>query len=524
MTLHKRKCDTPGHTENIISIYSPEEKLNVCDLKYWWSDEWDPMSYGSEYDFSMSFFEQWRNLRNRFPLQALSNSKASNSDYCNVAEESRDSYMCSGSWKIERAFYGNRISEIKDSCDLYVVHRSELCYEDVMCTDSYKLFYSMNCKSCVDSYFLYDCHGCTNCFGCSNLRNKSYCMWNKQLSKEEYAKQLSQIDLQSFSKIRELKEKFKELYFSSIHKFANQIKVIDSTGDNLEGVKNCKDCFDSSGQIEDCKNSHWSAMRVKDAYDCGPGLGAAETMYEMFDAGAGGGHNFFGSVVYYSTNATYSFNCYSCSNIFGCIGLRNKNYCILNRQYSKEEYEALIPKIIEQMKSVPYIDSLGRIYSYGEFFPSEISPFAYNETVAQDYFPLTKEKAKAMGYKWREKEANDYKITLEAKNIPDRISDVSDSIIKEIIGCLHEGVCADRCAKAFRITQEELNMYRRFGVPLPHVCFSCRHDERLRKRNPMKLWHRKCMHEGCLNEFETSFSPERQEIIYCESCYQKEVL
>ena len=26
---------------------------------------------------------------------------------------------------------------------------------------------------------------------------------------------------------------------------------------------------------------------------------------------------------------------------------------------------------------------------WGEFFPSSLSPFGYNETVAQEYFPLT---------------------------------------------------------------------------------------------------------------------------------------
>ena len=28
---------------------------------------------------------------------------------------------------------------------------------------------------------------------------------------------------------------------------------------------------------------------------------------------------------------------------------------------------------------------------WGEFFPSSLSPFGYNETVAQEYFPMTRE-------------------------------------------------------------------------------------------------------------------------------------
>ena len=532
MTLFKRKCNAPGHDETLISIFHSETKINAVDIKYWWGDEWDPFDYGAEYDFSKPFFQQWIELYNKIPIPALSNSKATNSDYCNVAEESRDCYMCSGSWKIERTLYSNRIMEVKDSSDLYVAYNSELCYENITCVESYHLLYSFNCKSCVNSYFLYDCIGCTDCFGCSNLRSKSYCMWNEQLSKEEDSRRLAELDLDSHATIQELKKKFDALSLSAIHRFANQIKVVNSTGDNIEGVKNAKVCFDASGQIEDCKFVHWAKLNLKDAYDSGPGVGMAELAYEIFDTGIGNFRNLFTSVVYSCSNIEYAFNCHGSSDIFGCVGIRGKKYCILNRPYEKEEYEALLPKIKEHMQTMPYIDKQGRKYGYGEFFPSELSPFAYNETVAQDYFPLTKDEALKLGFVWREKELNEYQITLPAINIPDRLKDVSDSITKEIIGCLHEGKCEDRCKKAFRITPDELGLYKRLGVPLPRLCFGCRHDARLRKRNPMHLWNRACMcdkaghgHEGkCATTFETAYAPERKEIIYCESCYQKEVM
>ena len=168
-----------------------------------------------------------KDLRDHIPLQALSNIKATNSDYCNVAEGSKDSYMCSGCWMIERTLYSNRISETKDSSDLYIVHRSELCYEDVICSDSYRLLYSLNCKNCVDSYFLYDCVGCTNCFGCTNLRSKSYCMWNEQLSREEYMKKLSEYDFKSYKIISELRGKFEEMRLKALHRFSVKIKTIN---------------------------------------------------------------------------------------------------------------------------------------------------------------------------------------------------------------------------------------------------------------------------------------------------------
>jgi len=45
----------------------------------------------------------------------------------------------------------------------------------------------------------------------------------------------------------------------------------------------------------------------------------------------------------------------------------------------------------------------------------------------------------------------------------------------------------------------------------------------LKFRNPLRLWTRQCMREGCPNTFETSYAPDRPEIVYCEQCYLKEV-
>lgn len=531
MSLYKRECSYPGHSETMITVFHPDEKLVVYDLKKWWSDEWDPMSFGRDYDFSKPFFEQWKDLRNNFPLQTLSNSNAVNSDYCNVADDSKDCYLASASEACEKVMYSNRVFHTKDSSDLFVAHRCELSYDNVIVFDCYKTCYSLHCKNCVDSYFLYDCVGCTDCFGCSNLRNKSYCMWNEQLTREEYFLRMSELDLTSCSNVEKLKKNFKEMYLKSIHRFSNQIKCDNSTGDNIEGTKNCKACFDLTGNAEDSKNVHWGALNIKDSYDAGPGVGAVELAYEVFDTGLGNFRNIATSVVYHSNDIEYSFNCYSSSNLFGCIGLRSKKYCIFNKQYSKDEYEKLLEKIKKHMIDMPYIDSKGNVYKYGEFFPSELSPFCYNETQAQDYFPLTKEDALIKGYKWRDRKNVEYNITLKAEELPDNLRDINESILQEVIECLHNNKCQDRCTGAFKITQEELSLYRRIKVPLPRLCFGCRHDERLRARNPMKLWHRSCMcekgnhaHQGkCDVEFETSYAPDRPEIVYCEKCYQQEV-
>ncbi len=556
--LYKRK-DAFGN--DIISIYSPEKKLTVYDQKYWWSDKWNPLDYGCDYDFSQPFFRQFRMLRDKFPLIALSNTNAINSEYCNVAMDSKDCYLISASGFIENTMYSNRILYVKDSMDLYTVIESQLCYDDLFCEKAYRLFFSNDCGNCTDSFFLYDCKNCSNCFGCVNLRNKSYCIFNQQYSKEEYLKKIEKFDLGRYSNLLKFRALFREELKKSIHRYASIQRSVDVTGDHIENSKNCHFCFDIAQGAEDCKFLEWAGVQLKDSYDAGPGAGLGSLMYEVFDSGDRQSYHLIStSVVYGSYNVFYSFNCHNSSNLFGCIGLRNKSYCILNKQYPKEEYEKLLPRLIEQMDSLPYIDKKGRIYKYGEFFPPELSPFAYNETIAQEYFLLTKEEAEKQGYGWKEPEERNYKITMTADQLPDRIKDVEDSMLDEIIECAsnagaRKGLTLEQeaagCTTAFKIIPQELQFYRKMNLPLPRFCPNCRHYQRIKQRNPLKLWHRKCQCAGstsssragenqeiiyqnavkhfhgsnhCPNEFETSYAPDRPEIVYCEACYNAEVV
>ncbi|MFH1388212.1 MAG: hypothetical protein ABIG88_02825, partial [Patescibacteria group bacterium] len=183
-------------------------------------------------------------------------------------------------------------------------------------------------------------------------------------------------------------------------------------------------------------------------------------------------------------------------------------------------------KIIKHMNDMPYTDKKGRIYKYGEFFPPELSPFGYNETIANEYFPLTKEEALKQGYNWNDKPKNEYKPTIKASNLPDNIKDVDNSILKEVIECENvRPLGSNKCTGSgvFRLIPTELKFYKKMNLPLPRLCPDCRHRERIKQRNPLKLWKRKCMKKGCHNEFQTTYSPDRKEIVYCEKCYNKEV-
>ena len=209
-------------------------------------------------------------------------------------------------------------------------------------------------------------------------------------------------------------------------------------------------------------------------------------------------------------------------DMFGCIGLRKKAYCILNKEYSKEEYEKLRAEIVAQMAEVPYKDAQGIEYRYGEFFPSELSPFAYNETTAQEFFPLSAETASGNGFAWAVREARNYTPTILAGSVPDTIAEVGDEVTKDIIECANKGDMKKNCATAFRIIPDELGFYRRFSLPLPAKCPNCRHAERMELRNPPRFHKGICAVEGCGKEFTTAY-PDGTSNLYCREHYLQNV-
>ena len=320
----------------------------------------------------------------------------------------------------------------------------------------------------------------------------------------------------SFKNFQKAKAQFEDLKLKAIRRFANIVNSTNVSGDDIFHAANCHYCFAIQDEMKDCKYMINAVDGLKDSYD-GYGTGAnTELLYEGMDSGVNGARQLFVLSVWECLNAEYSFNCHGCNNIFGCVGLRNRSYCIFNKQYSKEEFEKLRAQIVEQMDKVFYTDKKGNSYGYGEYFPMELSPFGYNETVSQDYFPLSKEEIIKNGFNYIEKESPEHKATLMAKDLPDRVKDTYEAILAAVIEC-------ESCKRPYKIIKNEYIFLKRFNLPIPRKCFECRHQERFKLVNPPKLWHRKCMRENCPNEFETSYAPERPEIIYCEKCYQQEV-
>jgi len=518
-TLYHRKCDATA--KDIITMFAPEQPLVVYERDYWWSDKWDQLQSGRDYNFAKPFFQQFRELFEKAPLPNLANSNTINSEYGNHSLEMKNCYLHYASLRCEDSSYMAGAIDAKNSLDQYKTVNTIQCYDNTLCGGLNRVFFSFDSDDSVNSAFLQACKNVIDCLGCINLRNKSYCIFNKQYTKEEYLKERAKYDFGSYKALSEFRKKFAEFIKQYPRRYGFIYRSQNCIGDNILNSKNVYMGFDVFGENEDCKYVvHTQDLR--DTYDGGPGLGlATNNCYEAVDTGDNGTRIMFSVFTHSCQNTNYTYACKNSKNLFGCVGLRSKQYCILNKQYTKEEYEALVPKIIAHMNEMPYIDKKGRTYGYGEFFPTELSLFAYNETIAQEYYSKNKSEILQAGYRWKEPDIKQYKITLKPADLTDHIKDISDEILNQVIECEHAGNCNEQCMGAFKIIPSELQFYRTMNLALPRLCSNCRHYRRLAQRTPFKLWNRTC--SKCGKEIKTSYAPDRPEIIYCEQCYNAEV-
>lgn len=500
-TLHHRTCDGTG--KRILSMYAPDTKHPVYHSDYWWSDNWDALSHGREFDFNRPFFEQFDELLREVPALHQSVIHSENCEYINMAGHCKNCYLSFYLDYCEDCYYIQDANSSRSCVDCLGIDESELCYACVDCTNCYELYYSLRCTNSHDSYFLTDCRGCEYCIGCFNLANKKYHVFNKQVSKSEFEE--LRASLANRQNVGKLAAKVAELQLQHPRKFYFGHSNDAFSGDHIRNVRNSYHCFHCH-ELENVKYADYF-YKTHNSMDVSIYGNNSEWLYNCLKTGDQCSNNICCLCCWTgSSDNAYCHLVISTKNCFGCSGLRHKQYCILNKQYSAEEYAQLRGKIIAHMKSTG---------EWGEFFPIAMSPFAYNESMAHDYFPLSKEEATALGYPWREniQDVSEAKVTggsVSAAELPDSIAEANDSLLDNPVLCLASG-------RPFRIIKAELELYRKMQVPPPRLTPAERHAKRWALRNPRHLWARDCGQCGTL--IQTSYPPDRPDLVLCESCY-----
>ena len=498
--FRKGKSDLSG--ESLITVLPEKTRYPIYTLTEWHSDKWNALDYGIDYNPDISFLKQLQNLQEKIPHPHQNGSKNTNCDWCDDVWNSKNCYLSRSMEECEDLFYSYRNLWVKNSIDVVICFHSEKCYDCGDCHNSYKLFYSRHSRDCINSYFLYDCRNCQNCFMCWNLRNKSYCIENVQYSREEYDKKIKSFQLGSYNSIQNYKKHFEEIaQKEAVHRQNFNFKNYNSDGDYLFDCKNCHNC-NTINESEDSYNCI-RGMRHKSDID------ANGSWYSELIGNCSGCVNAY--ALKYSTWSSSRYSeyldlCLECEYCFGCVGLKKKKFCILNKQYTKEEYESLRDKIIADMR---------KRKEYGKFLPYSMSAGPFNFSTSFLYFPNTKKEdiLKLEGY-WED--INESHIEgMPTSELPDDIKDITDDIITQALICPETGW-------RFNIAENELIFYQANNIPLPRYHFDVRTKNQLKYLTVLKSYPYTCFY--CEKDIMAYYLPEwNYQKIACEECYKQNI-
>lgn len=266
-------------------------------------------------------------------------------EFCNEVYNSKNLFYCFDTYNTTDSFYlfDSFMCANCGDCDYAV--ESELCYESV---DPYKAFnceFVEYCNNIRDSAYCYNCSG-NDLFGCVNLKNKSFCIFNRQLSESEYKEQIKKFKSLPREKVLVIVEGLKKRFpLTQTIGGDNENTVY---GNYIHFDKDCYLCFDAAYD-ENCAYLY-DSFHCKTSCDLTYVALGTELTYQAVDSAT----LFNCSFAVHASNcqdSTYLFNCFNVKNSLGCVGLRNKEYCILNRQFTKEEYEKLSSQIISRINA-----------------------------------------------------------------------------------------------------------------------------------------------------------------------------
>lgn len=289
------------------------------------------------------FFSELQRLILSKPKLPLVVINCDNCEFCNEVYSSKNLFYCFDTYETSDSFYLFDSFMCASCGDCDYAAESELCYE---CVDPYKAFncdYIEYCDNIRDSSYCYNCTG-SNLFGCVNLDNKSFCIFNRQLTEAEYTEQ-----------VKKYKALPPEKILAMVGELKKRFPLTQTIGGNNENTtygnyihwdKNCYLCFDAAYD-QDC-GYLYDSFHCRNSYDLTYVAKESDLTYQGVDSTTLFNCNYMMHTDS-CQDSSYLFNCFNVKNSLGCVGLKNQEYCILNRQLSKEEYEKISAQIMLEL-------------------------------------------------------------------------------------------------------------------------------------------------------------------------------
>ena len=410
--------------------------------------------------------------------------------------------MCSSNTGCEDVYFSDWAINCTSCSDLFMCFDMTRCYN---CNNSRQCYNSDELDLCIDltdSYLNFDCNNSQQLIGCVSLKNKALHILNEPVELAEYEETLHKLKTNKAYR-DEFNEKYQQLKQSIPKRLTWNVNTEQSIGDYLKNTKNAHYCFNCM-DIEDCMFCE-GIVNNKNCCDLTRGSGM-ELCYEC-EGIVDLSRSCFCNLTYQCHSLLYCDNGHSSDNCFGCFSFKSAQYCILNKQYTKEQYEELVPRIIEHMKSTS---------EWGEFFPSAKASFCYNQSKAMAEFPLSKQVVQEKNLQWFNSQDTDTSgiNAIEANRLPEDITTVPDDMLNYVIKSEEDG-------RLFRLIPQELSFYRSKGLPIPHRHPNQRQQALRARQNASKFYQRNCGH--CAKSIQTTYSPDSPEQVYCDECYLSEV-
>jgi hypothetical protein len=345
----------------------------------------------TEYQTSKTFFENLSELYDDMPFDnMISFEKNENSAFADIISSSKNIYLSSNVVKwCENVAYSFSVKVW--SRNIYnsfcVWNNSENIYQSMAIINSYNIFFSKFIDNSNNIYFSNNLISCKYCIFCRDLENAEYCWDNKKLTKEEYRSKIK-----IFLSLN--KNNYYELYQKNLsygrNSWSNNVQW--SFIHSSENITNGTIVF----QTKNARNiiAIWWKDTCENMYDCiACGSVLTSDVYWWIDSGWWD-NIYCCNGVWSCSHLYYSQYLENCSFCLGCIWLKNKSFCILNKQYSKEEWYKLADTIFASMEKEGIL---------WEFFPWSLNPFYFNDTMAyliDDSF--SKEEVEKSWYMWRD--------------------------------------------------------------------------------------------------------------------------
>ncbi len=487
----------------VLSYVHPASGIKVLPDKEWFAKDFSNVFL--EPAVEQPFFEQFRTLQVQIPVNATRNVKEPENSIATVSAGDVNSFFVQAS-RTRDCVYTIDCMDAENCVECSGCESIQECYRVGHSQRMFRCGFANECIDCQSSSFIFDCRNCEFCFGACNQRNKKYLWWNEQLTKEEWEKRIAEITPGNRGWLEAQKERYLKMVGSEAvwpEHFNSQ-----SEGSIGEYLLRCANCRYSFFGLDSQDNYYaFGFYNARNSTFCTSIVG--DNNYQSGTNGESSNTKFSNSLVR-CDDLEYSFNCYDCTHCFGCVGLRHKKFCILNKQYTEAEYW----KKVDEMKCAmlergEYGKPVPTKYSFS-YFP-ESGPAMYLAAKQEDWDAVGMQKfdASAEGAFGAVREG-----ARPAADVPENIDDLDPAV--------WSGVPIEDAEehRPFTLLAPEIAFYKEKRIAPPRTHFISRMRELIWMQNTGLFEKATC--SACKKELTVAVNRTfTKRNLHCYECYLK---